>query len=163
MISDGGGRPVEILLVEDNEDDVLLTREALKEGKIWANLNVASDGLQALDFLRRDGEHADSPPPDIILLDLNLPKKDGLWVLEQIKSDERLRHLPVVVVTTSSAEQDVLRSYRLHANCYVTKPVDFDEFISIVQSIEEFWFTVVRLPMDDQHRRWSPHGQALQG
>ena len=144
----GTGTPVEILLVEDNLDDVFLTQEALRESKISNNLSVAGDGLQALDFLRREGAYSDAPRPDIVLLDLNLPKKDGRWVLEQIKTDDRLKHLPVVIMTTSRAEQDVLKSYKLHANCYVTKPVDFDEFISIVQSIEEFWFTVVRLPKD---------------
>ena len=144
----GTGTPVEILLVEDNLDDVFLTQEALRESKISNNLSVAGDGLQALDFLRREGAYSDAPRPDIVLLDLNLPKKDGRWVLEQIKTDDRLKHLPVVIMTTSRAEHDVLKSYRLHANCYVTKPVDFDEFISIVHSIEEFWFTVVRLPKD---------------
>ena len=144
----GTGTPVEILLVEDNLGDVFLTQEALRESKISNNLSVAGDGLQALDFLRREGAYSDAPRPDIVLLDLNLPKKDGRWVLEQIKTDDRLKHLPVVIMTTSRAEHDVLKSYRLHANCYVTKPVDFDEFISIVHSIEEFWFTVVRLPKD---------------
>ena len=144
----GTGTPVEILLVEDNLDDVFLTQEALRESKISNNLSVAGDGLQALDFLRREGAYSDAPRPDIVLLDLNLPKKDGRWVLEQIETDDRLKHLLVVIMTTSRAEHDVLKSYRLHANCYVTKPVDFDEFISIVHSIEEFWFTVVRLPKD---------------
>ena len=144
----GTGTPVEILLVEDNLDDVFLTQEALRESKISNNLSVAGDGRQALDFLRREGAYSGAPRPDIVLLDLNLPKKDGRWVLEQIKTDDRLKHLTVVIMTTSRAEHDVLKSYRLHANCYVTKPVDFDEFISIVHSIEEFWFTVVRLPKD---------------
>ena len=138
--------PIEILLVEDNPDDVTLTIEALKARKIWNNLNVARDGVEALDYLGQKGRYADTTPPDIIFLDLNLPKKDGREVLAEIKTDERLKHIPVVVLTTSQAEQDILKSYRLHANCYVSKPVDFDEFIEIVHSIEEFWFTVVKMP-----------------
>jgi CheY-like chemotaxis protein len=137
---------VEILLVEDNPDDVTLTVEALKLGKILNNLAVARDGVAALDYLHRRGEHANVPDPDIILLDLNLPKKDGREVLAEIKQDDRLKHIPVVVLTTSEAEHDILRSYSLHANCYVTKPVDFDEFIQIVHSVENFWFSVVKLP-----------------
>lgn len=139
-------RPVEILLVEDNPDDVALTRAALKEGKVWSNLSVAEDGVRALEFLRRTGEFSDAPVPDLILLDLNLPKKDGREVLAEIKNDDDLQHIPVVVLTTSQADQDIIKSYKLHANCYVTKPVDFDEFVKIVQSIEHFWFTVVKLP-----------------
>jgi CheY-like chemotaxis protein len=138
--------PIEILLVEDNPDDVTLTVEALNLGKVWNNLSVARDGVEALDFLHRAGRHADAPVPEIILLDLNLPRKDGREVLAEIKADEELRHIPVVILTTSQAEQDILKSYQLHANCYVTKPVDFDEFIEIVHSIEDFWFTVVKLP-----------------
>ena len=142
----GASRPVEILLVEDNPDDVALTEEALRVGKVWNNLSVAGDGVVALEFLRRTGEYADAPHPDLILLDLNLPKKDGREVLSEIKTDDALKHIPVVVLTTSQAEQDIVSSYELHANCYVTKPVDLDEFIKIVQSIEEFWFTIVKLP-----------------
>ena len=138
--------PVEILLVEDNPDDVTLTVEALNEGKIWHSLNVARDGVEALDYLRRKGPHADAPVPDMILLDLNLPKKDGREVLAEIKADDELKHIPVVVLTTSQAEQDILKSYQLHTNCYVTKPVDFDEFVDIVHSIKDYWFTVVKLP-----------------
>ena len=134
------------MLVEDNPDDVALTVEALREGKIANNLNVAENGVVALEFLRRKGKYSDAPHPDIVLLDLNLPKKDGREVLAEIKADAQLKHLPVVVLTTSRAEQDILKSYRLHANCYVTKPLDFDEFTSIVHSIEDFWFTVVKLP-----------------
>ena len=143
-------RPVEILLVEDNPDDVALTREALKEGKVWNTLHLAGDGVEALDFLRRKGKHPDAPEPDIILLDLNLPRKDGREVLDEIKHDDQLKHIPVVVLTTSQAEQDIIRSYRLHANCYVTKPVDLDEFIKIVHAIEDFWFTVVKLPRGER-------------
>jgi CheY-like chemotaxis protein len=138
--------PVEILLVEDNPGDVRLTKEALKEGKVYSNLHWAKDGVEALEFLRREGPHANAPRPDIILLDLNLPKKDGREVLSVIKRDDSLKHIPVVVLTTSKAEEDVLRSYELHANCYVTKPVDLDKFIMVVKSIDRFWLTVVTLP-----------------
>lgn len=129
-------RPAEILLVEDNPADVRLTREALHEGKVRNSLSVASDGVEALEFLRRQGRHADAPTPDLILLDLNLPRKDGREVLEEIKADPALRHIPIVVLTSSQAEQDILRAYDLHANCYVTKPVDLDQFIHVVQSID---------------------------
>jgi CheY-like chemotaxis protein len=138
--------PVEILLVEDNPGDVRLTKEALKEGKVYSNLHWAKDGVEALEFLRRQGKFADVPRPDIILLDLNLPKKDGREVLSEIKNDDDLKRIPVVILTTSKAEEDVLRSYQLHANCYVTKPVDLDKFIVVVQSIDKFWLTVVTLP-----------------
>jgi len=138
--------PVEILLVEDNAGDVRLTKEALKEGKVYNNLHWAKDGVEALEFLRREGKHAKAPHPDIILLDHNLPKKDGREVLSEIKSDDQLKHIPVVILTTSKAEEDVLRSYKLHANCYITKPVDLGKFIVVVQSIDRFWLTVVTLP-----------------
>ena len=123
-----------------------LTREALKEGKVYNNLHWAKDGVEALDFLHHQGKHAAAPRPDIILLDLNLPKKDGREVLQEIKADEKLKRIPVVVLTTSQAEEDILRSYNLHANCYVTKPVDLDKFIQVVKSIDRFWLTVVTLP-----------------
>jgi len=138
--------PIEILLVEDNPGDVELTREALHDGKIHMNLSVVNDGVEALAFLRREGTYAGSPRPDLILLDLNLPRKDGRAVLADVKQDPSLRHIPVVVLTSSQAEQDIVRAYDLHANCYVTKPVDLDQFITIVRSIEQFWFTVVKLP-----------------
>jgi CheY-like chemotaxis protein len=138
--------PIDILLVEDNPGDVRLTKEALKEGKVYNNLHWAKDGVEALEFLRREGIYAKAPRPDIILLDLNLPKKDGREVLSVIKNDDKLKHIPVVVLTTSKAEEDVLRSYELHANCYVTKPVDLEKFIVVVQSIDRFWLTVVTLP-----------------
>jgi len=138
--------PVEILLVEDNAGDVRLTREALREGKVYNNLHWAKDGVEALEFLKREGKHADAPRPDIILLDLNLPKKDGREVLAVIKGDDQLKQIPVVVLTTSKAEEDVLRSYALHANCYITKPVDLNKFILVVKSIDRFWLTVVTLP-----------------
>ena len=142
----GPSRPVEILLVEDNLGDARLTQEALKEGKIRNNLHHVKDGVEALRFLRREGDWAGAPTPDIVLLDLNLPKKDGRQVLAEMKADEGLKMIPVVVLTTSEAEQDILRSYALHANCYVTKPVDLEKFISIVRAIEDFWLAVVKLP-----------------
>jgi chemotaxis family two-component system response regulator Rcp1 len=143
--SDEAG-PIEILLVEDNPGDMRLTKEALKEGKVYNNLHWAKDGVEALEFLRRAGKHAKAPRPDIILLDLNLPKKDGREVLSEIKNDDKLKHIPVVVLTTSKAEEDVVRSYNLHANCYVTKPVDLEKFIGVVRAIDRFWLTVVTLP-----------------
>ena len=138
--------PVEILLVEDNAADVRLTKEALAEGKVFNNLHWAKDGIEALEFLHKKGKHKGAPKPDIILLDLNLPKKDGREVLQEIKADDKLKRIPVVVLTTSQAEEDILRSYNLHANCYVTKPVDLDQFIKVVKSIDTFWLTVVTLP-----------------
>lgn len=137
---------IEILLVEDNPGDVRLVSESLKEYKICNRLSMARDGEEALEFLRRKGRFADAPRPDVILLDLNLPKKDGREVLEEIKSDPDLRRIPVVVLTSSSDEEDVLKSYDVNANCYITKPVDLDQFVRVVQSIEHFWFSMVRLP-----------------
>ncbi|WP_028579917.1 response regulator [Desulfogranum japonicum] len=142
------GLPVEILLVEDNPGDVRLTIEGLKEGKVRNNLSVVEDGVEALAFLRKEGKYSDAVRPDLILLDLNLPKKDGREVLSEIKSDNDLCRIPVVVLTTSKAEQDILKAYSLHANCYITKPVDLDQFIAVVESIEDFWFTIVKLPRD---------------
>lgn len=139
-------KPIEILLVEDNPGDVRLTREALKEGKVLNNLSVAPDGIEAIAFLRKEGKYAHAIRPDIILLDLNLPKKDGREVLAEIKMDPNLRRIPVVILTTSKAEEDVIKTYDLHANCFITKPVDLDQFITVVQSVEEFWFTIVKLP-----------------
>jgi chemotaxis family two-component system response regulator Rcp1 len=138
--------PLEILLVEDNPGDVRLTREALKDGKVWTSLHVVDDGVAALDFLYQRGAHVGAPRPDLILLDLNLPKKDGREVLATIKAESALHMIPVVVLTTSQAEEDLLKAYNLNANCYITKPVDFDQFIRIVRTIEEFWLTVVALP-----------------
>ncbi|MBN2555670.1 MAG: response regulator [Anaerolineales bacterium] len=140
------GRMVEILLVEDNPGDVRLTQEALKDGKIQNNLNVVSDGEEAMRFLRREPPFEACPMPDLILLDLNLPRKDGREVLADVKKDESLKRIPVVVLTTSEAEEDILRTYDLHANCYVTKPVELDQFIKIVHTIETFWFNIVQLP-----------------
>lgn len=138
--------PIEILLVEDNPGDVRLTVEALKEAKVRNNLHVATDGVEAMEFLRRAGGHAGAPRPDLVLLDLNLPRKDGREVLQEIKTDPELDLIPVVVLTTSQAEQDVLRSYQLHANAFVTKPVDLERFLQVVRSIESFWLEIVRLP-----------------
>ena len=139
-------RPIDVLLVEDDPGDELITREAFEHNKIKNNLHVAHDGEEGLNFLYRRGGYEDAPRPDLILLDLNLPKYDGRQLLEQIKSDPDLSHIPVVVLTTSSAEEDILRSYKLHANAYVTKPVDFDRFIDVVRQIDDFFVSVVRLP-----------------
>ena len=143
------GRPVEILLIEDNPGDVRLTEEAFKEGKVLNRLSVVGDGVEALEFLRRKNKYAHAPRPDIIMLDLNLPKKDGREVLAVIKGDEKLRRIPVIVLTTSQAEQDILKAYDLNVNCYISKPVGFDAFINIVRSIENFWLTIVMLPTDE--------------
>ena len=146
MSSGERSRPVEILLVEDSPDDVELTVESLREGKVLHNLSVARDGVEALEFLRKQGDYADAPVPDIILLDLNLPRKDGREVLEEVKQDPQLKQIPVAVLTTSKAEEDILRSYKLHANCYVTKPVGFDQFMEVIKTLENFWLTIVKLP-----------------
>ena len=140
--------PIEILLVEDNPGDVRLTREALKDGRVLNRLSVVTDGEQAMEFLRRTGRHAEAPRPDLILLDLNLPRKDGREVLAEVKADDDLRRIPVVILTTSRSEEDVLRSYDLHANCFITKPVGLDQFLTVVESIQDFWLSVVRLPPD---------------
>jgi chemotaxis family two-component system response regulator Rcp1 len=139
-------KPIEILLVEDNPGDARLTREALSMSKIHNNLHYARDGEEAMRFLKRQGTFSDAPTPDLILLDLNLPKRDGREVLEDIKKDPLLMHVPVVILTSSQAEEDILRAYRLHANCFITKPVDFEQFNKVVRSIEQFWFTIVKLP-----------------
>ncbi|MEJ2870109.1 response regulator [Actinomycetospora sp. OC33-EN08] len=137
---------IDVLLVEDDEGDVLMTREAFEHHKLRNTLHVVSDGVEALEFLRREGSYTDAPRPGLILLDLNLPRKDGRQVLEEIKSDETLRAIPVVVLTTSQAEEDILRSYDLHANAYVAKPVDFERFIDIIRQIDDFFVSVVKLP-----------------
>ncbi len=146
MEASGIGRPIDILLVEDNPGDVRLTIEALRESKVRNNLHVATDGVEAMAFLRGEGKHANVVRPDLVLLDLNLPRKDGRQVLAEIKADPGLKTIPVVVLTTSRAEQDVLRSYELQANCYISKPVDLEQFITVVRSIEDFWLTIVTLP-----------------
>ena len=139
-------KPIEILLVEDNPGDVDLTREALEIGKLNNILHVVDDGEEAMAFLRREGQYAKTSRPDLVLLDLNLPRKNGREVLAEIKSDENLKRIPVVILTTSKAEEDILKTYNLHANCYVTKPIDLDQFSKVVHAIEEFWLTIVKLP-----------------
>jgi CheY-like chemotaxis protein len=139
-------RTIEILLVDDNPGDIRLTQEALKDSKVLNNLHVVEDGLEALKYLRKKGEFKNEVTPDLILLDLNLPKRNGREVLSEIKEDELLKHIPVVILTISRAEEDILKSYELHANCYITKPVDMNQFVKIVRSIENFWFSIVKLP-----------------
>ena len=141
-------KPIEILLVEDNPGDADLAREALADSKLNNNLSVVMDGEEAMAYLRRDGKYADAPRPDLVLLDLNLPKKDGREVLAEIKADGDLKRIPVVILTTSRAEEDVLKSYNLHANCYITKPIDLNQFLKVVKSIEDFWLSIVVLPPD---------------
>jgi CheY-like chemotaxis protein len=139
-------RPIEVLLVEDDEGDVLMTREALDEGKVMNRLSVVGDGVQAIAYLRQEKPFSDAIRPDLVLLDLNLPRRDGRQVLAEVKTDPDLRRIPIVVLTTSEAEEDVLRSYDLHANAYVTKPVDFDRFVEVIRQIDEFFISIVRLP-----------------
>lgn len=139
-------KPIQILLVEDNAADVRLTQEAFKESRVPTHLNIAHDGVEAIAFLRRHEPFGTAVRPDLILLDLNLPRKDGRGVLADIKTDESLKRIPVVILTTSESEQDIVRTYDLHANCYITKPVDFSEFMRVIKSIEEFWLTIVKLP-----------------
>lgn len=148
MNRDTIGQPINILLVEDNPGDVRLTVEALKEGKVLNQLHIAKDGIEAMDFLHREGDYSDVPHPDLILLDLNLPKKDGHEVLAEIKEDPMLKRIPVVVLTGSKAGEDILKTYNLHANCYITKPVDLEQFITVIKSINDFWLTIVKLPSE---------------
>ncbi len=140
------GKPIEVLLVEDNPGDVRLTQEAFKEGRVRNQLNVVSDGEKAMSYLRREGDYTDAVRPDLILLDLNMPKKDGREVLQEIKQDDNLKRIPVVILTTSEAEEDILRTYDYHANCFITKPVDLHQFLNVVKFIEDFWLTIVKLP-----------------
>jgi CheY-like chemotaxis protein len=142
------GKAIEIFLVEDNPGDARLTVEALREAKVHNRLSWVTDGAEAIAFLRREGHHTHAPRPDLILLDLNLPRKDGREVLAEIKKDEKLRRIPVVVLTTSQAEEDILKAYNLNANCYITKPVDLDKFIEVVKTIKDFWLSIVRLPSE---------------
>jgi len=144
-------KPIDILLVEDNPGDARLAKEALKESKLSNNLYHVEDGAEAMAFLRAEGKYADTPRPDLILLDLNLPKKDGREVLADIKADEDLRRIPTVILTISSDEEDILKTYDLHANCYITKPIDLNQFVKVVKSIEDFWLTIVKLPPNGQH------------
>ena len=146
MSSENHGRPIEILMAEDSVDDIEIAREALKDGKVRNNLNAVRDGVEAMAYLRQQGEFSTVARPDVILLDLNMPRMDGRQVLEAIKSDPDLQKIPVVVLTTSEADEDILRAYELHANCYIAKPVDMEQFSKVVCSIEDFWFSVVRLP-----------------
>jgi len=143
------GEIVEILLVEDNPGDARLTLEAFKEGKVRTNLNIVDDGQKAMEYLRKEGKYADKPRPDIVLLDLNLPKKDGREVLAEVKADDGLKLIPIVILTTSKAEEDILNTYDHHANCYITKPVDLGQFMEVVKSIENFWLTLVKLPRSE--------------
>ena len=144
MVKDN--RPVNILLIEDNPGDVRLTQEAFKEGKVNTKLDIVMDGVEAIKYLRKQGSYADSSTPDLILLDLNLPKRDGREVLEEIKADSELKRIPIVILTTSNAEQDIIKSYNLHVNCYINKPVDFDKFFDIIQKIQDFWLKTAILP-----------------
>ena len=146
MISQKMGSPIEILLVEDNPGDIRLTKEAFNECKVYNNLHTVVDGEEAMAFLLREGKYSDSPRPDLILLDLNLPKKDGREVLRDLKSDENLKSIPVVILTTSQDEEDILRAYGLNANCYICKPIDLDQFSKIIKAIEDFWLSIVKLP-----------------
>ena len=146
MTDEPGLRQIEILLVEDNQADIRLTTEVLKDAKLRNTIHVARDGIEALEFLRRQGKFSGFPEPDLVLLDLNLPRLNGREVLREIKSDPEMKRIPVVILTTSDAEQDILKSYELHANCYITKPVDLEQFSKVVQYIEEFWFSIVKLP-----------------
>ncbi len=148
------GRPIEILLVEDNPGDVRLTKEALREAKVCNRIHTVYDGMEALAFLNRESDYIDVPSPDLILLDLNLPKKDGREVLASIKANQKIRHIPVVVLTTSKSEEDIVRSYALQASCYVTKPVDLDQFLEVVKSIGDFWLAVVKLPPGGDGSGW---------
>lgn len=143
----------EILLVEDNPGDVFLTQEAFREGRLAHRLSVVEDGEEALRFLRREGKHSNAPQPDLILLDLNLPKKDGRELLGEVKMDPELRQIPIIVLTTSGAEQDIARAYKLHANCYLTKPIQMDDFLRTIRSVEDFWLSIVRLPSKERNSR----------
>lgn len=147
------GEPIDILLVEDNPGDARLAMEALKDAKVSNTLHWVVDGVEAMQFLQREGDHTEAPRPDVILLDLNLPKKDGREVLKEIKDDPNLKRIPVVVLTVSSAEEDVLKSYNLHANCFISKPLDLDRFIEVVRSIEDFWLAIVRLPPNGMQKQ----------
>lgn len=145
---------IDILIVEDNPGDARLIKEVLNHNKVYSSLYVVNDGVEAMDFLHNEGRFGSFPKPDLIILDLNLPKKDGREVLAEIKSDEELKHIPVVIMTISQAEEDILMTYKLHANCYIAKPIDLNEFIKVVKSIEDFWFSVVKLPPKSNLRIW---------
>jgi CheY-like chemotaxis protein len=152
MIDNNALRPAHVLLVEDNQDDIELTLEALKDSKVSMQIEVVTDGMAAMEFLHREGKYADKPRPDLVLLDLNLPKMDGREVLKEIRADENLTDIPVVVLTTSEDEGDILRAYKLHANCYIAKPVDFNRFTEIIRQVEGFWLQLVKLPQQRDER-----------
>lgn len=142
------GKPVEILMIEDNPGDVRLTKEAMRANKVKNNMNIAVDGVEALAYLRREGKYSNAIKPNLIILDLNLPKKNGIEVVKEIKNDPQLKRIPVVILTTSKSEEDIIKSYNLHANCYITKPIDLDQFVNMVRSIEDFWLEIVTLPKE---------------
>jgi two-component system response regulator len=145
---------IDILVVEDNPGDARLIKEVLNDNKIYSSLYIVNDGVEAMEFLHNHGKYSSVPKPDIIILDLNLPKRDGREVLAEIKSDDELKHIPIVIMTISQAEEDILKTYKLHANCYITKPIDLNEFIKVVKSIEDFWFSVVKLPPKSGIKKW---------
>ncbi|HLN21766.1 MAG TPA: response regulator [Bacteroidales bacterium] len=145
---------IDILIVEDNPGDARLIREVLNDTKVYSSLHIVNDGVEAMDFLHNKGKYAEMPRPDIIILDLNLPKKDGREVLAELKAEEDLKHIPVVIMTISQAEEDILKTYKLHANCYITKPIDLNEFIKVIKSIEDFWFSIVKLPSKNEIKKW---------
>lgn len=145
---------IDILIVEDNPGDARLIREVLNDNKSYNSLHIVNDGVEAMHFLHNTGIYSDAPRPDIIILDLNLPRKDGREVLAELKAEEELMHIPVVIMTISQAEEDILKTYKLHANCYIAKPIDLNEFIKVIKSIEDFWFSIVRLPPKNEIRKW---------
>ncbi|MGE5420373.1 MAG: response regulator [Chloroflexota bacterium] len=145
---------IDILIVEDNPGDARLIKEVLNDSKVFNSMHLVNDGVEAMNFLRNEGKYAKMPKPDLIILDLNLPKKDGREVLAEIKADDELKHIPVVIMTISQAEEDILKSYKLHANCYITKSIDLNEFIKVIKSIEDFWFSIVKLPPKNDLRKW---------
>lgn len=145
---------IDILVVEDNPGDARLIKEILNENKLYSSLNIVNDGVEAMSFLHNEGKINPSPKPDLIILDLNLPRKDGREVLAEIKADEELKHIPIVIMTISQAEEDILKTYKLHASCYITKPIDLNEFIKVIKSIEDFWFSVVKLPPKTTIKKW---------
>jgi len=152
---------IDILVVEDNAGDARLIREVLNNDKVFASLHMTKDGVEAMDFLRNKGKYRNSPKPDLIILDLNLPRKDGREVLAEIKNDDKLKHIPIVIMTISQAEEDILKSYNLHANCYITKPIDLNQFIKVVKSIEDFWFSIVKLPPKNNSLSFSRYRSVL--
>ncbi|MGE5406511.1 MAG: response regulator [Methanosarcina sp.] len=149
-----GSESIDILVVEDNPGDARLIREILNENSLYSSLNIVNDGVEAMAFLNNEGKFSAAPKPDLIILDLNLPRKDGREVLAEVKAHEELKHIPIVIMTISQAEEDILKTYKLHANCYITKPIDLTEFIKVIKSIEDFWFSVVKLPPKTTVKKW---------